>query len=333
MTNKKLIISVIALSTALSGCGSADNATPMPVSIVSPASVANTASPTMAASIETVTSIPARQGSEAGSHTGQIYKDITYCTMGGIALKLDLYFPQSMSAPAPVVVYVHGGGWTQGSRNGQVEMLYASALPEAGFILASVDYRLAPQHKFPAMIEDVKCAIRFLRARAAEYNIDPERIGAMGASAGGHLVSLLGVSDGSAGFDMGEYLDQSSRVQAVVDLFGPADLTAGYSSAYQGMAQNVFGTTDPAHPVFMAASPVTYITPDDPPFLILHGDRDQTVPLAQSQELYDKLIAGGVDAQLVIVRGGSHGLTDPDAVPCLEELINLTLQFLKENLS
>lgn len=325
--DKKLGFPLIVSLMVLFGCSSREKVTPTLISIE------NTVSPTKVPSAtETVTSIPSGQEDNTDSHASKIYKDITFCTMGGVALKLDLYFPKSMNAPAPIVVYVHGGGWTQGSKEGQVEMLYASALPEAGFILASLEYRLAPGHKFPAMIEDVKCAIRFLRAHAVEYDIDPERIGAMGASAGGHLAGLLGVTDESAGFDVGKYLDQSSRVQAVVDLFGPADLTIGYSSAYEGMAQHVFGTTDPAHPIFRAASPVTYITPDDPPFLILHGDRDRTVPLTQSQEFYDKLIAGGVEAHLVIVKGGGHGLNDPDQFPSREDLINLTTQFFEQKL-
>ena len=255
--------------------------------------------------------------------------------MDGVPLKLDLYFPKSTNGPAPVVVYVHGGGWSGGSKDGRAEMFYASALLDAGFILSSVDYRLAPQHKFPAMIEDVKCAIRFLRAHASEYNINPNNIGALGASAGGHLVSLLGMTDESAGFDVGEYLDQSSRVQAVVDLFGPADLTIGFSGAsgvYEGMAQSVFGTRDPTNPIFKAASSVTYITPDDPPFLILHGDRDQIVPLSQSQEFYDKLTAAGVESQLVIVIGGDHGLNNLQEFPPREDLINLIVQFFNQNL-
>jgi acetyl esterase/lipase len=252
--------------------------------------------------------------------------------MDGIALQLDLYFPKSMNAPAPVVVYVHGGGWTQGSKEGNVEVFYESALLDAGFVLASLDYRLAPEYKFPAMIQDVKCAVRFLRAHAGAYNLDPGRIGALGTSAGGHLVGLLGTTDESAGFDVGEYLDQSSRVQAVVDLFGPADLTVGYSSAYETMAEYVFGTTDPTDPIFAAASPVTYITPDDPPFLILHGDRDQVVPLAQSQAFYDRLIAGGVEAQLVLVQGGGHGLNDANEVPSRQELINAVRQFFEQTL-
>lgn len=140
------------------------------------------------------------------------------------------------------------------------------------------------------------------------------------------------MTDESAGFEVGEYLDQSSRVQAVVDLFGPADLTIGFSRTYEGMAQYVFGTDDPTHPVFRAASPVTYITPDDPPFLILHGDRDQTVPLIQSQEFYDKLTAAGVESQLVIVIGGDHGLNNSQEFPPREDLINLIAQFFEENL-
>src|SRR5258708_29883266 len=148
------------------------------------------------------------------------------------------------------------------------------------------------------MIEDVKCAVRFLRAQAGTYHIDPKEIGVWGGSAGGHLVSLLGVTDQRAVFEVGKYSDQTSRVQAVVDLFGPADLTVFFSDAYlQQLRESVFGSFDLAK-----ASPVTYITADDPPFLIMQGDADKTVPFSQSQEFYNKLVAAGVSAKLIVVK-------------------------------
>ncbi len=177
------------------------------------------------------------------------------------------------------------------------------------------------------MIEDVKCAMRSLRAHAADYHINPQEIGVWGGSAGGHLVSLLGTCDASAGFDVGQYLDRSSRVQAVVDMFGPADLTVAFSEAYLKLQEEVFGSFDLAR-----ASPVSCVTPDDPPFLILQGDADTTVPLSQSQELYDRLIASGVGAQLVVVRDGPHGLNSPYEYPSREDLTALIVQFFEEHL-
>ena len=213
--------------------------------------------------------------------------------------------------PTPVIVYIHGGGWTSGDKNVGAGSLDVNGLLARGYIVVSLNYRLAPQYKWPAQITDVKCAIRHLRANAALYKIDPNKIGVWGGSAGGHLVAMLGTTDKSAGFDVGEYLDQSSRVQAVVDLFGPADLPAMFTSNAQLVGNRVFGSTSRDDPILVQASPVTYISKDDPPFLILQGDKDKTVPMEQSQELYDKLKAGNVTATLVIVKNAGHGFT-PD---------------------
>ena len=145
--------------------------------------------------------------------------------------------------------------------------------------------------------------MRSLRAHADEYNLDPDRIGVWGGSAGGHLAAMLGTTDKNAGFDVGEYLDQSSRVQAVVDMFGPADLTVPFEGGYES-ARRVFDGFDAAR-----ASPVTYVSADDPPFLILHGTEDELVPLEQSQILLARLQAAGVPAELVIVANAAHGFT------------------------
>lgn len=228
-----------------------------------------------------------------------IQRDVTYCTVDGVALKLDLYAPPQAVSAAPAAVYVHGGGWSSGDKAGG-SVIPFSQLAAQGFWVAAVNYRLAPQSKFPAMIEDVKCAVRFLRANAARLNLDPNRIGAWGGSAGGHLVALLGTTDRSAGFDVGEYADQSSRVQAIVDMFGPADLTLMFPRASAGIVQSVFGSSANSQESARLASPITYATPDDPPFLILQGDKDNVVPLEQSQVMYDRLRALGVPATLVV---------------------------------
>jgi acetyl esterase/lipase len=154
----------------------------------------------------------------------------------------------------------------------------------------------------------VKCAVRSIRAHAAEYNIDPKRIGAWGASAGGHLVALLGTADESAGWDVGQYLDQSSRVNVVVDMYGVHDFTTEYVVGnLRGLDRMVFGAKSPQDPKLAQASPVNYITPDDPPFLILHGDLDETIPVTQSQIFHDRLVAGGVSSVYVVVHNAGHG--------------------------
>ncbi len=245
---------------------------------------------------------------------GKVERDVTYCAPEGVAQKLDIYYPKkSDGKPAPVAVYVHGGGWTKGDKGGGNGSKDISELVSRGYLVASINYRLAPQYKFPDDIEDVKCAIRFLRAHAAKYHLDPNRVGAWGTSAGGHLVALLGTTDASAGFDVGEYSDQSSRVQAVVDMFGPADLSNPEFFKLHAvlLAQRVFGGME----VLQRASPVTYISKDDPPFLILQGDHDKVVNPAQSQELYDKLKAAGVDATLVMVKNAGHGFSPAGGQP------------------
>ncbi len=238
-----------------------------------------------------------------------VQKDITYCTPDKTAVKLDLYRSRAASTrPAPAVVYVHGGAWMGGDKSGGEGSIQIPELAMRGFVVVAVNYRLAPNWKFPAQIEDVKCAVRFLRANAAKYDIDPRRIGAWGASAGGQLVALLGLTDASAGFDIGEYRNESSRVEAVVDLYGPADLTKqDYAATHASVYRDVFGVTSRLDPALVRASPVTYITKNGPPFLILHGDRDGTVPFDQSQELQTRLKTAGVSAELVVVKNAGHG--------------------------
>lgn len=238
----------------------------------------------------------------------QMLKDVTYCTVGGVELKMDVFAPWQPAGPSPVVMFVHGGGWVAGTKSGTPGMSYFLDLARRGYTTFSIDYRLAPTYTFPANIVDVKCAVRHIRAHASDYNIDPNRIGAWGASAGGHLVALLGTSDQSAGWDVGEYLDQSSRVNVVVDLYGIHDLTTEYVVGnVRGLDRMVFRAKDPTDPILVTASPVSYITPDDPPFLIMHGDMDPVVPYTQSQILHDRLLAGGVSSVYVQVHNGGHG--------------------------
>ena len=238
----------------------------------------------------------------------QVLNDVTYCTDDGVDLKMDVYFPWKPAGPSPVILFVHGGGWVGGTKTGTPGLSYFLDLARRGYTTFSIDYRLAPTYTFPASIIDVKCAVRSIRAHATNYNIDPSRIGAWGASAGGHLVALLGTSDQSAGWDVGQYLDQSSRVNVVVDMYGIHDLTTEYVVGnIRGLDRLVFRAQGPTDPILAKASPVTYITPDDPPFLILHGDMDPVVPITQSQVFYDRLVAGGVSATFIPVHNGGHG--------------------------
>jgi len=258
----------------------------------------------------------------------------TYCDPMGVPETLDLYEPLAVpSVPVPVIVWVHGGGWSHGSSSlspssvaGQVEF----SVVQHGWVFASINYRLAPQYKWPAQIEDTKCAIRFLRAEAHVYHIDPNRIGAIGASAGGHLVSMLGLAGQSAGFDVGQYLQESSAVEAVVDEFGPEDLTSpdwAGSQAAEKLSPEVFGVPfGQPSAVLTAASPVTYIAPGAPPYLVQQGIEDQTVPPDQSEMFVRRLHASNDSASLQLVQNAGHGFNATGTGPVAPSLTVLAQQ-------
>ena len=241
---------------------------------------------------------------------------VTYCTNGGVALAVEIYHPTDVPKnPVPIVVYFHGGGWQSGvpfieagTHFGDVE----TSIVDHGWDFATVQYRLAPEWPWPAQIVDAKCAIRYLRASAAFLHIDPSRIGVMGDSAGGQLAAMTGLAGPSAGFDVGQYTDQSSKVEAVVDEYGPTDLAAPdwLSSPIAPVTDKaVFGVSPGGDPApLVAASPVTYVAPGAPPFLVIQGSADQIVPPSQSIELVRRLTAAHDQARLVMVKGAGHGL-------------------------
>ncbi|HQY87096.1 MAG TPA: alpha/beta fold hydrolase [Tepidisphaeraceae bacterium] len=262
-------------------------------------------------------------------------------TAGGpLTLHMDIYKANNVDTPTPVVLWIHGGGWTQGSYNDRIpEML--QPLLDQGVSVASVQYRFSSHAPFPAQIHDVKGAVRFLRAHADEYDINPLRIAVAGASAGGHLAALLSTSGGVQTLEgaSGGNLDQSSRVMAVVDYFGPTDfftfrsdvtdppgllidstseksmlsMLLGFDKPGQGIGLLTQHADDPkwefASFVELArmANPITHITPDDPPTFIAHGTADNIVPLKQSQRLRDALMAKGVASQYMEAQDAGHG--------------------------
>lgn len=252
---------------------------------------------------------PPTRGINLMNLTG-VQRDVTYCIANGIELKMDIYFPSPLpNVPGPATIYVHGGSWSGGDKTRGEGTMEVPELTRRGYVVAAVNYRLAPTYKFPAQIEDVKCAVRYLRANADLLNIDPNRIGAWGGSAGGHLVALLGLTNPSAGMEgNGGFDNVSSRVQAVVDFYGPADLTrADFAENHAAVYRGVFGVTSREDALLKRASPVTYVSKDGPPFLLVHGSEDKTVLPNQSEELYYRLTAAGVPASLIIVRNGGHG--------------------------
>lgn len=281
-----------------------------PAAAVAPATTATpSASPSArpaAAAAKTAAGGSAGGGVPANK-LGTVDRDVTYCTAGGIDLKMDIYYPEVTNGPAPMVMYVHGGGFTSGDKAEGAGARDIPNLVARGYVVTSVNYRLAPASKYPAQIEDVKCAVRYLRATAAQTGIDPDRFGAWGTSAGGTIVALLGLTDASAGYDKGANSEQSSHVQAVVDMFGPTDFTREFEGGSTQLLSRVVGTSSRASDAVKNFSPVSYVTRDDPPFLILHGEKDTLVPITQSQGLYDTLQAAGVESTFVQVKNAGHG--------------------------
>lgn len=259
------------------------------------------------------------------------YLDLPYVTDGHPRQKLDLYLPET-AGKAPLIIWVHGGAWMEGSKEDFLPQEYLAD----GYAVASLNYRLSQHALFPAQIQDCKAAVRWLRAHAGEYHLDPQRFGAWGASAGGHLVALLGVSAHVAEFNVGENPGFSSRVQAVVDYFGPTDfLQMDDHRMPGGMLHNpagspesllVGGAIQEKKAEVARANPVTYVTGNATPFLIVHGDSDPLVPFHQSMLLEVALQKAGVPVQLYEVEGAGHGgFTDP-------KVDALTRQFLSTHL-
>jgi acetyl esterase/lipase len=234
---------------------------------------------------------------------------------------LDLYVPKS-DKPLPLIIWVHGGAWQGGSKAGLNPALQYLA---KGYAVASINYRLSQHAIYPAQIQDCKESIRYLRANSKKYNLDPDRFGAWGASAGGHLVALLGTTAGEKELTLKDspHRQVSDRVQCVVDFFGPTDLTkmgaqaraepAGAKSKFDHDGPNspesklVGGPIQEKKAIAATANPITFVDKDDAPVLMVHGDSDPLVPLGQSEIFLDALKKVGVPAELVVIKGGGHG--------------------------
>ncbi len=242
----------------------------------------------------------------------EAHRNIEYIPNGHERHKLDVFTPTDANESVrPLIVWVHGGAWLGGSKDNCPAVRFVNR----GYVVASINYRLSRHAKYPAQIEDCKAAIRFLRAHAKDYGIDPNRVGVWGSSAGGHLVALLGTTGDVKQYDKGENLDQSSRVQAVCDFFGPTDFTLmskfestmDHDSPTAPEALLIGGPVQENKDLCKAANPITYVTKDDPPFLICHGNKDPLVPHNQSVILDEALTQAKVESTLHIVEGGGHG--------------------------
>lgn len=272
----------------------------------------------------------------AADGTFTLHEAIEYARPNGTPLLLDLRVPDG-PGPHPVIIYLHSGAWITGDRTGGPALRQA----KRGYAVASIDYRLAPQHIWPAQVEDAKAAVRWLRANASTYNLDPNRIGMFGASAGGHIGSVLGTSGGVTALEgLGHGNEQySSRVKVVVDFYGPTDLLKieeqklpciplDGNASYMPPSLLMGCPIQQCQEKTATANPITYVTPDDPPFLIVQGLLDCLVPYKQSVILHDALVAKGVPSQLVLVPNGEHGGRAFDEAK-YKQIVD---QFLDENL-
>jgi len=241
--------------------------------------------------------------------------DVEYGAASGESLKLDIDIPAvSGTAPIPAVIYVHGGGWTKGDKTIEGASMF-DPLRNAGIARFSINYRLAPAHKYPASSDDVDTAIRWVKAHAADYNIDPTRLVLMGDSAGGHLVALATTR-----------ATDSTRVAATVVFYGPTDMekfflrdVSALPPGHKSPGEAYFGITADtpeadAIKLLREASPAAHVRPGLPPFLLLHGDKDPLVPIAQTVAFQQKLRDAGVPCEFITVKGGMHGMKKWDTL-------------------
>jgi acetyl esterase/lipase len=271
-------------------------------------------------------------------------EDVVYTTAGGQKLKANVYFPAEhvpgKTAALPAVLCIHGGAWRSGSRTDMLP--FAFALADKGFVAVTISYRLFdpdkhPDNVWPAQYDDAQCAVRWMRASAAKLGIDAGRIAAIGASAGGHLVALLGTTETRRGCAP-VYMEHSSRVNAVIDVFGPADLTQDFTRCklgavtVQSLVDDFIGTKKPADEIRKAkaaSSPARLVDTRTVPFLIIHGDKDPVVPVEQSRIMERALKKASIPCTYVELKGEGHGL---GALGSIERLRSETEAFLTKNL-
>ena len=258
---------------------------------------------------------------------------IEYANPDNQHLKLDMARPKKGDGPFPAILCIHGGGFRAGKREGYD--LLCLRLAQHGYVAVTVTYRLAPKYRFPAAVHDVKAAVRWLRANAAKYHIDPKRIGVTGGSAGGHLAQFLGVTAGVKEFEgMGGNPKQSSKVACVVNFYGPSDFTKSYGKsvdAAQVLPLFLGGDLKTARREHIRASPLYWVTPDAAPTLCIHGTEDKYVAHEQAVWLIDRLKAAGVEAELLTLKGAGHGFRGKQAETAEKAMLAFFDRYLKKN--
>ncbi len=252
----------------------------------------------------------------------ELLTGIVFGRAGERELKLDLTRPRATAGLRPVLLCIHGGGWTGGAREDLHPLMFGFS--KAGILCASLDYRLTPRDRFPAQIEDVKCAVRWLRANASDYGIDPDRIGAFGISAGAHLAALLATTADVAEFEgTGGHATESSVVRAAICLAGPYDLALGFRSSERQLPSErdtirkllpslLGGTPAEAPEMYRRASPITYASQTSPPMLLVHGETDPLVLIEQAEVFTAKLREAGASVQFLRLPRGTHNSFGPD---------------------
>ncbi len=229
-------------------------------------------------------------------------------------LQINLARPKQGNGPFPVVLCIHGGGFRAGTREGYDRLCVT--LAAQGYVAATVTYRLAPAYPFPAAVEDCKTSVRWLRAHAADYHLDPHRIGVMGGSAGGHLALFLGVTAGVVAFEGEGHREQSSAVDCVVSVYGPSDFTQSYGKsvdAHEVLPLFFGGNLETRRREHIVGSPLYWVTPQAPPTLCIHGTEDKYVAHEQAVWMVDRLKAASVEAELLTLPGAGHGFKGDDA--------------------
>ena len=270
---------------------------------------------------------------KSGLDNANILRDVEYAAVDGISLKLDLYLPDTPD-PSTLIVWVHGGAWRSGSK----DRVAIKDMVQRGFAIASVNYRLTPVAPFPANVHDIKASIRFLRAHAGRYGFKEDPVVIAGASAGGHLAALVGVTNGHAALEgtVGEYTNQSSDTAAIVSFYGASNLT----TILKQSTPHGLGVREPALQLLLGgspeefpatakmASPVFHADASDPPLLLIHGDQDPQMPINQAHELHGVYKRLGRPVQFEVIYGGGHG-----GAPFFDrERLDLVHDFLRRHL-
>ncbi len=342
-----ILATAVWLMLALAGCSSAEP-TPAVAPVVENTAVAPESAPVATSVPAAAANVMPQRGAAGSSSTfasvAPTMADLAYADLSS-AQKLDLYIPASGAGPFPVVIMVHGGGFMFGDKADGAGLTGVDQLLEAGYAVASMNYRLSSEAIYPAQIYDAKTAVRFLRANAAQYNLDPEKFGAWGASAGGNIVSLLGTTCGVAELEGAElgYADQSSCVQAVVDWFGPIDFLqmdaqfagtecpATHDAADSPESKLVGAAIQTVPELVAATNPMNYITADDAPFFIENGTADCNIPPVQNSNLADALasVIGADKVTYISLDGAGHGGTQFETAENLSQVIAFLDAYLK----